>query len=147
MISDGDTGTATAIGNNDDDDAGEHVGKTESDRPRKRVRGDGVRIQLPSDDNAEYPFKSSIPRELLMALRDRFKNVSLQSLSWLIRVQDVPANTPTLCRIDPCKPLYTQLQYQTVLEFPTIYVYTAPPPKIGMYNVTIQDKPTAFRTE
>ncbi|KAI8319140.1 hypothetical protein GQ54DRAFT_299579 [Martensiomyces pterosporus] len=115
-------------------------GKESEPHPRKRARYDGARIQLPSDDGTEYPFKSSIQPELLHALKERFGDMPLQSLSWLLRIQDVPSNTPTLRRIDPCKPLFTQLQLQTVLEFPTFYVYRDLPSKLGGYDVTIQEQ-------
>ncbi|KAJ2307617.1 Box C/D snoRNA accumulation [Coemansia sp. RSA 2706] len=109
------------------------------DAPRKRAKTEGVRIQLPSDDGNEYPFKSSIPSKLRQTLRQSFGNTVPEGLVWLIRVQDVPANKPTFCRIDPLQPLFTQLRYQTVLEFPTIYVYSHVPETWDGHPVIIQE--------
>ncbi|KAJ1648293.1 Box C/D snoRNA accumulation [Coemansia asiatica] len=99
-----------------------------TDEKRKRARTeDIVKIQLPSDDGLEHQFRSAIRPEMLDHVRDRFGSKSASELVWLIRVQDMPANKPTFCRIDPDQPLYTQLRYQTVIEFPTIYVYSQMP--------------------
>ncbi|KAJ2820534.1 hypothetical protein FBU31_005192 [Coemansia sp. 'formosensis'] len=117
----------------DTDGAGDDV------PPRKRTRNDPVRIQLTSDDGVEHPFSSSIPLELLQNLKSEFGQIPLEELVWLIRVQDTPANKPTFCSINPSEPLYTQLRYQTVLEFPTIYVYKKAPTEIGGHVVTIEE--------
>ncbi|KAJ2742388.1 Box C/D snoRNA accumulation [Coemansia sp. BCRC 34301] len=114
--------------------------------PRKRARTDSVRIQLTSDDGVEHPFSSAIPLDLLQRLKAEHGHVPLEELVWLIRVQDMPANKPTFCKISPSEPLYKQLRYQTVLEFPTIYVYKKAPAEIGGYAVTI-DEPTAKSEE
>ncbi|KAJ2322688.1 hypothetical protein GGI00_005853, partial [Coemansia sp. RSA 2681] len=107
--------------------------------PRKRARNDAVRIQLTSDDGVEHPFSSAIPLELLQSLKAEYGQISPEDLVWLIRVQDTPANKPTFCKISPNEPLYTQLRYQTVLEFPTIYVYKQAPVEIGGHVVTIEE--------
>ncbi|KAJ2712022.1 Box C/D snoRNA accumulation [Coemansia spiralis] len=106
--------------------------------PRKRIKCDSVRIKLPSDDGKEYQFRSAIQPELHSALVRMFGDIPPEELVWLIRVQDQPANRPTFCRIDPLQPLYTQLYYQTVLEFPTVYVYKQAPSTWGAYAVTIE---------
>ncbi|KAJ2029089.1 hypothetical protein H4S03_007566 [Coemansia sp. S3946] len=108
-------------------------------QPRKRARNDPVRIQLTSDDGVEHPFSSAIPLELLQTLKSDFGQTPLEDLVWLIRVQDTPANKPTFCKVNPSEPLYTQLRYQTVLEFPTIYVYKQAPTEIGGHVVTIEE--------
>ncbi|KAJ2844355.1 Box C/D snoRNA accumulation [Coemansia brasiliensis] len=113
--------------------------KDTEDVPRKRIRGEDIRIQLPSDDGNEYPFKSSIQPKLHQVLREDSSYRQPENLLWLIRVQNMPANRPTFCKIDSLQPLFTQLRYQTVLEFPTIYVYKEPPTTWGGYDVTIQE--------
>ncbi|KAJ2896776.1 Box C/D snoRNA accumulation [Coemansia aciculifera] len=105
--------------------------------PRKRARTDSTRIQLTSDDGADHPFSSAIPSELLQRLKVEYGQILPEDLVWLIRVQDTPANKPTFCKINPCEPLYTQLRYQTVLEFPTIYVYKQAPEEIAGHVVAI----------
>ncbi|KAJ2406715.1 Box C/D snoRNA accumulation [Coemansia sp. IMI 209128] len=107
--------------------------------PRKRARNDPVRIQLASDDGVEHPFSSAIPLELLQTLKSDFGQTPIEDLVWLIRVQDTPANKPTFSKINPSEPLYTQLRYQTVLEFPTVYVYKQAPAEIGGHTVTIEE--------
>ncbi|KAJ2772581.1 Box C/D snoRNA accumulation [Coemansia nantahalensis] len=116
----------------------------DGEAPRKRTRNDdSARIKLPSDDGKEYQFRSAIPLELHTAIAHVFGGIPPEELVWLIRVQDQPANRPTFCRIDPLQPLYTQLYYQTVLEFPTVYVYKQEPATWGAYAVTIEAPCTA----
>ncbi|KAJ2723596.1 Box C/D snoRNA accumulation [Coemansia sp. Benny D115] len=115
---------------------------------KKRAKlANTVKIQIPSDDGTEHPFRSNITSELLEAIQCKFGAVSPDELTWLIRVQDMPANKPTFCKISPMQPLYTQLRYQTVLEFPTIYVYSSPPSVCNGYPVDIQEIPTVENTE
>ncbi|KAJ2531313.1 Box C/D snoRNA accumulation [Coemansia sp. RSA 1935] len=106
---------------------------------RKRARTDEVRLQLILDDGNKYLFKSSVPVELLQVLKQKFSKLPVEDLVWLIRIQNLPANKPTFCKIDPLQPLYTQLRYQTVLEFPTVYVYSQEPTTWDGYAVTIQE--------
>ncbi|KAJ2494285.1 Box C/D snoRNA accumulation [Coemansia sp. RSA 2052] len=120
-----------------------NVDSCTDEAPRKRARNDSVRIQLTSDDGVEHPFSSAIPLELLQSLKAEYSQISPEDLVWLIRVQDTPANKPTFCKISPNEPLYTQLRYQTVLEFPTIYVYKQAPVEIGGHVVTIEESRTA----
>ncbi|KAJ2801963.1 Box C/D snoRNA accumulation [Coemansia guatemalensis] len=118
-----------------------------TDSQRKRAKVDALRIMIPSDDGNEYPFRSSIRPELLRALSREFGITPPAELVWLIRVQDMPANKPTFCRIDPLQPLFTQLRYQTILEFPTIYVYRQAPSTWGKHAITIQDAATVDNVE
>ncbi|KAI9504537.1 hypothetical protein BX070DRAFT_222347 [Coemansia spiralis] len=109
---------------------------------RKRAKNDSIRIQLPSDDGSEHPFRSAIHKNMLDAIKDKYGCVALTQLAWLIRVQDKPANKPTFCTFDPLQPLYTQLRYQTVIEFPTIYVFSGIPSTWDGYEVKIQSQVT-----
>ncbi|KAJ2761549.1 hypothetical protein H4S06_001144 [Coemansia sp. BCRC 34490] len=102
------------------------------------MKTDIVRIQLPSDDGAEHPFRSSICKILLDSIKQRFGDVPITQTTWLIRVQDMPANKPTFSVLDPQQALYTQLRYQTVIEFPTIYVFNKVPTIWDGYEITIQ---------
>ncbi|KAJ1746500.1 hypothetical protein LPJ79_005842 [Coemansia sp. RSA 1821] len=113
--------------------------KDAEDAPRKRIKDENIRIMLPSDDGNEYPFKSSIQPKLHQALQEDSGYRRPEELLWLIRVQNMPANKPTFYKIDPLQPLYTQLRYQTVLEFPTIYVYKEAPTTWDGYGVTVQE--------
>ncbi|KAJ2777915.1 arp2/3 complex subunit [Coemansia javaensis] len=104
---------------------------------RKRARDEAVRIQLPSDDGNEYQFRSAIAPEQLAAIAARFGAIPVEDLVWLIRIQDRPANRPAFCTIDPRQPLFTQLLYQTVIEFPTIYVFQAAPATMAHRELAI----------
>ncbi|KAJ2001625.1 Box C/D snoRNA accumulation [Coemansia sp. RSA 2322] len=119
---------------------------TSSEVTKKRARSDVVRIQLPSNDGAEHPFSSGIQSELLQSLKTAFSDIHPADLIWLIRVQDLPANKPTFRQINPAEPLHTQLRFQTVLEFPTIYVYRQAPTEIGGHAVTIE-QPSIVQTD
>ncbi|KAJ2857519.1 Box C/D snoRNA accumulation [Coemansia erecta] len=107
-------------------------------RAKKRQKSDVVRIQLPSDDDTEHPFRSSIYKDTLDAVKKKFENTPISQTTWLIRLQDMPANKPTFCVLDPLQPLHTQLRYQTVIEFPTIYVFREVPTVWDGYKITIQ---------
>ncbi|ORX74504.1 hypothetical protein DL89DRAFT_264364 [Linderina pennispora] len=113
--------------------------------PRKRAKQDFIKISLPSDDGSEHIFKSNIPRPTLDAIKAKFATSAVTELTWLIKAQDTPANKPTFYRIDPCQPLHTQLVYQTVVEFPTFFVYSAPPTRLGNHEITILDIPVAVQ--
>ncbi|KAJ1865323.1 Box C/D snoRNA accumulation [Coemansia sp. RSA 1722] len=111
-----------------------------ADEKRKRARTEGViKIQLPSDDSQEHQFRSAISHEMLQQLKQRFGSKSANELIWLVRVQDMPANRPTFCKIDAGQPLYTQLRYQTVLEFPTVYVYSQMPSTWNGHEISIRE--------
>ncbi|KAJ1900250.1 hypothetical protein LPJ81_003983, partial [Coemansia sp. IMI 209127] len=107
-------------------------------RAKKRQKSDVVRIQLPSDDNTEHPFRSSICKDTLDAVKQKFENIPIAQTTWLLRLQDMPANKPTFCVLDPLQPLHTQLRYQTVIEFPTIYVFSEVPTVWDGHKITIQ---------
>ncbi|KAJ2561332.1 hypothetical protein IW140_006585, partial [Coemansia sp. RSA 1813] len=112
--------------------------ETGEERAKKRHRSDVVRIQLPSDDGEEHPFRSSISNDMLTAVRQKFESTPIMQTTWLIRIQDMPANKPTFCVLDPLQPLYTQLRYQTVIEFPTIYVFRKVPTIWDGHEITIK---------
>ncbi|KAJ1826420.1 Box C/D snoRNA accumulation, partial [Coemansia sp. RSA 2599] len=112
----------------------------DADDKRKRARTEGtIKIQIPSDDGQEHQFRSSIKPEMLQNIKHRFGGKSASDLVWLMRVQDMPANKPTFCKIDADQPLYTQLRYQTVLEFPTVYVYSLMPSTWNGHEITIRE--------
>ncbi|KAJ1726445.1 Box C/D snoRNA accumulation [Coemansia biformis] len=119
------------------------VDRSSAEAPRKRIKTDAIRVRLPSDDGNEYQFRSSIRPELLSEIVQMFGGTPPEELVWLIRVQDKPANRPTFCRVDPLRPLFTQLFYQTVIEFPTIYVFKQAPSTWDNYETTIEDPCTA----
>lgn len=117
------------------------VDKPESEstnNPRKRARLSAIRIQMPSDDDKEHPFNSSISASLLKELKSRMGHILVQDLVWLIRVQDTPANCPTFCKINPMQPLFTQIYQQTVVEFPSIYIYREVPTTIAGHDVVVE---------
>ncbi|KAJ1894617.1 Box C/D snoRNA accumulation [Kickxella alabastrina] len=108
--------------------------------PKKRIKLDGgIKIKIPSDNGDEYVFWSSIKPETLLGVKRMFAGTPVGDLVWLVAVQDMPANKPTFCRIDSKQPLFTQLQYQTVLEFPTFYVYSQVPTTWNGHPITIQE--------
>ncbi|KAJ1675733.1 Box C/D snoRNA accumulation [Spiromyces aspiralis] len=103
------------------------------------------KVRIVSPTGQEFNFGSHASRhevetlrELLLPHMESDSEGAAKRLVWLLKVPIMSGKMPTYRRVDPGMPLHTQLANQSVLEYPTIYVYSRMPEvSLDGYPVTI----------
>ena len=114
------------------------------DNENQQVKG-----VLHTEDNTDFNFKSHVSLPDVERIKSHYESMSelkeegtvdtmASRIHWLLKIPMLSAKQPTYRQLDPSKPLYTQFEHQTILEFPTIEIHSQIPEKsFDGYPITI----------